>query len=141
MGLLPENGLDASGSEEPRKPREVALGINEKGKFNSTPVARVRVFMPRLEESGQHELSSYCVDGLPEEDRWELLAPHVSPLLARVELPTDAIRHAGLTVDPDWDPERHVNIVGWPPSLEERKAIAQEALAKVQRFVLRPVAA
>jgi hypothetical protein len=132
------NGLDSQVSEV-RNPREVAIGINElKNKVNKTPAARARVFMPRHEPSTDRlELSTYCVDGLEESGRWAILALHVIPLVARVDLDVKVFKDAGLEVDADWVPDNHVNILGWPQELERRKEIAQEALCVAQRFTLR----
>lgn len=120
-------------------PVDVALGINElKSKVDMRiPEAKARVFMPRPEESGRLALSTFCVDGLGDMERWILLDLHVKPLLARVETSAQSFRDAGLIVDPDNDPERHVNVVGWPAEREACKVLAQESLCKMQRFILR----
>ena len=121
-------------------PRVVAIGLNEMGKANKVPQARNRVFQPDL-ENGRYELSTFCVDELEEEDKWQLLELHVRPrVVARADLTTAAIRAAGLIPDPDWDPERHVNVVGWPEDEAEQKIIAQTSLATMQRFAVRGVA-
>jgi hypothetical protein len=77
------------------------------------------------------------VDGLEESGRWAILALHVIPLVARVDLDVKVFKDAGLEVDADWVPDNHVNILGWPQELERRKEIAQEALCVAQRFTLR----
>ena len=83
-------------------------------------------------------LSTYCVDELPEAACWELLEIHVKPaVVARSELLAQVFRNATLTVDPDWDPERHVNIIDWPTADEEITLIAQEILSEAQRLVMR----
>lgn len=122
-------------------PQTVAIGLNQlKSKANKVPLARARVFEPDL-ENGRYELSTFCVDELNEDERWELLGLHVRPqVVARAELTTAAIRNAGLTPDPDWDPERHVNVIGWPDDEAEQKIIAQTSLANMQKFSLRQVA-
>ena len=122
-------------------PFDVALGINELNKSKvdiRVPEARARAFMPRPEDSGRLALSTFCVDGLEEIERWSLLGLHVTPLLARVEKRAQSFRDAGLIVDPDNIPERHVNVLGWPLEREACKAIAQESLCTMQKFVLRP---
>lgn len=135
--------MRSAGSEQvisaaEHKPRDVAIGINEaRNKLNKKPAARARVFKPDREPSGRWALSTYCVDGLADDARWELLAKHVNPLVARVELRTQVFSLAGLIVDPDWVPERHVNIIGWPDEEEARTSIAQEALCKAQTLILR----
>jgi hypothetical protein len=87
-----------------------------------------------LEEGGILALSTFCVDQLEEEQRWELLRKHVNPIFGRTELPKQKFIKEGLTPIPDWQPDRHVNIVGWPAAEEECKSIAQ-ALYDEQRFI------
>ena len=83
-------------------------------------------------------LSTYCVDELPESACWALLEIHVKPaVVARSELLAQVFRNATLTVDPDWDPERHVNIIDWPTEDEKITLIAQEILSEAQRLVVR----
>lgn len=122
-----------------RDPQDVAIGINEPSKLNKKPAARVRVFKPSREPSGVWALSTFCVDQLDDQGRWDLLGQYINPLVARVELHTNIFRKAGLTVDADWVPERHVNILDWPDDEEARTStsIAQEALCKAQRLVVR----
>ena len=36
------------------------------------------------------------------------------------------VRETGLTIDPDNDPPRHANILGWPEEKSEQKLIALE---------------
>lgn len=117
----------------------MAIGINElRSKLNKEhSAARVRVFLPRREHSGRWALSTFCVDRLDEMARWSLLKQYVDPLVARVELHTDVFRDAGLTVAPDWVPERHVNIVNWPEEEEARTSIAQE-LHRAQALIMAP---
>jgi hypothetical protein len=123
--------LGASGSHE-----TLGIGLNERGKFNSAPEAKVRVFMPRPHE-GVFELSSYALDDLDEPQIWELLDRHLNKgALARVELTPAHVLSADLQVDPNWDPERHVNIVGWPSEEHEQKSRAQ-VLHACQRCIRR----
>lgn len=116
------------------------MGINEwksKVQKSSPPVAKIRVFQPRLEASGRLELSTFCVDELEDLDRWGILDAHGDkPVVARTELKTQDVVAAGLVADPDWNPERHVNLVDWPHQEEARLAI-QQKLHGVQAFVKR----
>lgn len=138
--MLPSLSVGLGASIDPLRdnPQDVAIGVNSTDKLNKKPAVRARQFKPRLEDSGRFELSTYCVDQLDEQGRWELLEKHVKPLVARAELGTHVFRDAGLTVDPDWDPERHINIVDWPEDEEARNSIAQLIHDKQRPFV-RPV--
>lgn len=97
----------------------------------------MRNFEPRREINGDLELSTFCLDTLEEESRWQLLQANSNKdLVGRTEVATSVFLDAGLTADPDWVPERHVNIVGWPDEEEIRKGIAQSLYA-AQRFIAR----
>jgi hypothetical protein len=78
------------------------------------------------------------MDDLSDGERWLLLDEHSNnkPIPARTELTTSAIALAGLVLDADWNPARHVNIVGWPQEEEQRQSCQQVLLAE-QRFFLR----
>lgn len=117
----------------------VAVGVNETSKLNKAPPAlKAKHFRPRAEESGRLALSTYCMDDLSDGQCWELLALHVKPaVVARAELPTQVFRDSRLEVDPDWDPERHVNVIGWPAADEEIASITQEVLFRAQKPILR----
>lgn len=92
--------------------------------------------MPGLYE-GRWELSTYCLDGLQGDGVWSLLDLHSDrPVVGRSDLLSAAISEFGLRVDPNWDPERHVNVIGWPAAEEERKSLSQALHAK-QSFLLR----
>lgn len=123
----------ASGSKP--EPKEVAIGLNERGKIDGKPKAKSRNFMPRREADGTWALSTFCIDGLDDDARWARLQLHnTKPLLGRCELQLQAFREEELLADPDWNPEGHVNILGWPVDEEVRKNISQRLYA-VQRFV------
>jgi hypothetical protein len=78
------------------------------------------------------------MDELDEPQRWDLLRMHVKPIVGRAEILQQHFVDNGLNPIPDWDPERHVNIVGWPSAEEERTSIAQ-ALYAEQRFFPAPM--
>ncbi|WP_303748376.1 hypothetical protein [Stenotrophomonas pigmentata] len=104
---------------------EVAIGLNEKGKQDGVPRAKVKNFKPRLIE-GRLELSSFCVDQLGDTEVWELLDAHLNkPAIGRAQFEIGHFHESGLEHDPDWHPERHVNILGWPDKEEEQTSIAQ----------------
>ena len=103
------------------------------------PKAKVRQFQPDL-YNGRWELSTFSVDGLDDASKWGLMDLHSDkPVVAKSELATSDVTVAGLLLAPDWDPERHVNLLGWPDTEDGRKSMAQVLHAK-QRFVLRPAA-
>lgn len=117
----------------------LGIGLNERGKYNSKPEAKLRYFLPRLHE-GELELSTFALDGLEEEGVWALLDQHVGGngkrALARAEITPVHVREAELQVDPNWEPERHVNIVGWPPEEPEQRSRAQVLYSK-QKCIVR----
>jgi hypothetical protein len=113
----------------------VAIGLNEKGKQDGVPKAKVRNFKPRLIQ-GRLELSSFCIDQLADVEVWNLLDQHLNkPAIGRAQFELDHVCVAGLVPDPDWVPERHVNILGWPEEEEVQTSIAQElyGLQKYQK--------
>lgn len=137
----PSDGLEIGRAESGTyDPQIVAVGVNESGKLTKQPLAlKAKHFRPRAEPSGRLALSTYCVDQLTEEQCWELLELHVRPaVVARSELETRVFSDAGLVVDPDWIPERHVNVVGWPVEDEVIASITHEVLFRAQRPIPRP---
>lgn len=118
----------------------IAVGANERGKVSGKPPRiKTKHLKPKLTDSGRWELSSFCVDGLAEDDRWALLAQHVKPkVYARAELLPADVHDATLSLDVDWVPERHVNIVGWPEVEIEQVSLAQ-VLSDRQVCIVRPV--
>lgn len=137
--------LFGAGTDEMSSPSEsvhsaelVARGVFERSKFGSKPPrAKAKIFQPTPFQ-GRWELSTFCVDGIDEVARWELLDLHGDrPTVGRCELRVELILEVGLTIEPDWKPERHVNVVGWPESEDGRLSIAQ-ALRDRQNFFLRP---
>ncbi len=137
----PSDGFGtAAPKSDDNDPQVVAVGVNETKKLNKAPVAlKAKHFRPRAEESGRLALSTYCVDELDDDACWKLLELHVKPaVVARAELPVQVFRDARLTADPDWDPERHVNVIDWPTADEEIASITQEALYLAQKPILRP---
>lgn len=127
------------GSSDQLRPDKVdwlGIGLNESSKYNASG-AKARSLRPKL-VADRYELSSYCMDGLSEAARWELLDLHSDkpPIRARAEFNIFVILEAGLTTEIDWEPPRHVNIVGWPNE-EERRKSAQQVLVARQIFVSR----
>ena len=84
------------------------------------------------------KLSVFRTSEMEEADIWTLGHNHVERpsgrhLHGRAQLTPAAVRGCGLEVDPDDQPRRHANLVGWPPEKAERKQIALQlaAAAKV----------
>jgi len=105
----------------------VAIGLNERSKFSGEPPkAKKKYFRPR-DVDGVKELSTFSVDGLSDEARWTLLDAQLTkaPIPARSELRKEAFAAAELQQHPDWEPERHVNIIGWPASEDAIDSAAQ----------------
>lgn len=118
----------------------LGIGLNERSKFTAEPKAKAKNFMPRP-HNGVLELSSYALDDLEEPAVWTLFDLHLSkPALARAELTPDHVSVAQLHLDPNWEPERHVNIVGWPADEFDQKNVAQ-VLHDLQQCIRRDVAA
>lgn len=124
---------------EQRKANVVAIGLNERNKFSGQPPkAKIKNFRPSMIE-GRLELSSFCMDELQEHEKWQVLDANSNkaPIPARSDLNEPIVLEAGLTCDPDWDPERHVNIIDWP-SEDDRQTSAAQALYAAQAFFPRP---
>jgi hypothetical protein len=78
------------------------------------------------------------MDEFTEDERWALLDQHCDrdQVVARSELAHAAVLEANLLLDPDWDPERHVNILGWKRDTAADKSSAQVLLDR-QRCIAR----
>lgn len=71
------------------------------------------------------------MDELDEAGRWAVLDANTNkpPVKGRAELGRAHFLAEGLTVVPDWDPARHVNIVGWPDDEDQVVQISQQLYA------------
>jgi hypothetical protein len=121
---------------------EVAIFVNEKSKINPKDPARATVhnFRPKKHKlTGRLEKSSSCLEELDEAMKWETLQRgSIRPVLGRAELAADHVREVeGLCLEADWEPERHVNILGWDDDHGSLATRAQ-ALYVRHRFVLKP---
>lgn len=117
-------------------PDPVARFLTQKRHFAGGRPTR-RAFLPwRNKQTGEYELSVFCVHGLEEGDIWALGKRHVvpeqsdRPLFGRADVDSSDIPKAGpaLSLAIDNQPERHANVVGWPHAKDEQKAIATELL-------------
>lgn len=115
----------------------VSLGVNEDRKFSrQTLRLRNRYFQPRL-IGARLELSTFCIDLLSDDETWGLLDQHCDrpAVVARVDISVNFIRENGLEIEPDWDPERHVNVLRWPLDEDARKSLCQVISAQLPVLV------
>ncbi len=80
-------------------------------------------------------LSVFRIDGLIPKEVWEIGRVNVAPLPGKdvygfANIIASAVCEMDLDVDPDNNPPRHADIVGWPQEKSERTSIAQELAAK-----------
>ena len=79
-----------------------------------------------------------CLEELPEDEGWNLLQRgSVRPVLGRAELKVEDIRLTELSVEADWVPDRHVNLIGWTDDPAHETSVAQQLL-DCHRFVAKP---
>ena len=108
----------------------VARTINERGKYRvgirgAPDTPHPRALQPYANEAtGRLELSTFCVDGLDEPAKFALLALH-GKVYGKTELAVALIEKFKLGIDPNWNPEKHVDIIGWPLDFDERHALSQ----------------
>jgi hypothetical protein len=75
--------------------------------------------------------SVFRVRDLSEEQIWNIGEDHVAEprgkvLYGRADLNVNDVTSQGLKLDPDNNPPRHANIVGWPPEKDRQLLLAQE---------------
>jgi hypothetical protein len=96
------------------------------------PTVKQRVFRAKLNpSSGRVELSTFCIDNLSDSEAVELIEGATRRQHAHAVIKTESIVEIGLQIDPDWQPERHVNIVGWADDPNAEHVI----MATAQRIV------
>jgi hypothetical protein len=76
--------------------------------------------------------STYHSTGLAEDDIWSLARTHVRVhrIYGRGDVTVSSVMAAGLAVDPDYEPARHVNITGWPEDVADHLSFAQSLAAE-----------
>ena len=123
--LVGGNQSDQICSEAFRSEWLLSVAIRRKNDMyrpeNQPPYPKVVVFMPRLIESTRRfELSSFCIEAMCEHDVWNHLGKHCGrglthPIYGRGDFVGSVCVNATpvLPLDPDWNPPRHVNILGW----------------------------
>lgn len=115
---------------------EESLGryLPEDSYFSRTKNAvKPKAFMPRTDL----RLSVFRIDGLNLEDIWEIGQKHVinnmpkpKILYGIADIKVFQVQGKELSVDPDDNPIRHANIVGWPEDIARRQLIALELAAE-----------
>ena len=94
--------------------------------------------MPR---DDRNEVSVFRVDGLTEDEVWEIWENTVNrssnrTLHGRAEITALAVETQDLQVVPVDKPHRHANIAGWPNEKSKRLQMAQE-LAVIATLILK----
>jgi hypothetical protein len=120
---------------------EVARGVNESRKISRLEDPhrlKLKQFEPSFDDRiGALALSTFYLGDLATNDQWALLDSSVRPsAVAYAALERALVQSAGLQLDPDWDPERHVNLIGWPADEVERRD-AQHVLFRGHRLITR----
>ena len=107
---------------------------------NGPPYPKVGVFLPRFIEGQQRfELSSFCIEAMSEAEAWNHLGNHCTqglgrPLYGRADFVGRVCETTtpALSLHPDWDPSRHVNILGWGGEKSSRLSQALVIVAAAQ---------
>jgi hypothetical protein len=117
----------------------VTFGVNESGKLLASGGLRARALKPiRNEAKARLELSTFCMDRLDPADIWSFLEANLNaPQHARADFSCRSILGVPLLLDPNWEPEHHVDIHGWPDQPERRKDL-QQTLADLGRVTIAP---
>jgi hypothetical protein len=94
---------------------------------------RYNAFMP----TSNREVSVFRILGLADSEIWQMGDLQVArkrgkPLLGRADILVMAVIKNNLQIDPDNDPPRHANILGWPEQRSEQKLIALKIAADSQ---------
>jgi hypothetical protein len=126
-----ESGNTDEAKHRPRTVDKLAVALNEKSKYNVKPklAPKKKALMPRW-LNGRWELSSFCIDQLDEQNIWLLLRSQFPdrPPQARSDFNAGDIAAVPLIIDPNWVPERHVDICGWPESEDAQASIVQSLI-------------
>lgn len=83
--------------------------------------------------------STFHTTGLDAEAKWRLGDAHLAGrhFYGSGDVTVGDVRAVGLDVDPNYEPERHVGIWGWPNERQEQMSLAQQ-LAATATLSLRP---
>ena len=97
----------------------------------SASIVKQTAFIP----GNEGRLSVFRIDGLMLGDIEALGKQHISKFYGWAQLKTADVEKTSLKIDFNNQPERHADLVNWPPDKEERKSIALE-LATASTLVL-----
>ncbi len=88
-------------------------------------------------------LSVFRIDGLTLEEVWEIGKRGVIDLMVQpkelhglADIKVSQVKEVNLEVDPDDNPPRHANLIGWPEEKHRQKLVAAELAARA-KLVLR----
>jgi hypothetical protein len=91
--------------------------------YSDTNKAKPSAFMPGRD----NKLSVFHTESMSYNQIWHL-ADHnlVSEIriTKRADIKVRSVKDVNLDIDPDYNPEHHVNIIGWPNEKHEQKVIA-----------------
>ena len=96
-----------------------------------------RVKPKALMPNPQLRTSMFRIRGLQEEETWALGhgAAQGRTLYGSANVEVRVVEEAGLRLEPDPEPSRHADIVGWPSDKDSQQSLALE-LAEGARLVL-----
>lgn len=114
--------------------------LPEESYFSSTKNSvKPKAFMPPPDLC----LSVFRIDGLTLEEVWEMGEREVINFMAQpkelyglADIKVSRVKEVNLEVNPNDNPPRHANIIGWPPEKARQKLIAIELAARA-KLVLR----
>ncbi len=121
----------------------LARFINHKKGYFSTDNNSVRAmtFMP----APDLRLSVFRIDGLILEEVWTIaqrevidVSPEPKTLYGMADIKASKVQKIHLEVEPNDDPPRHANIIGWPgPEEKGRQKLMAEELAAEAKLILK----
>lgn len=118
-----------AGDVRPEEP--LARFLLSSSEFSSTKgLVKPQAFLPRPQDL---TTSVFRVQNLPAERIWpigiSIAETRRKTLYGRADILADAVMSVGLRLDPDDNPPRHANIVGWPNEKDHRLSLAQQLAA------------
>ena len=108
----------------------VSIFVNENSKIERGEPARARVnqFRPKKNpQTSRLEKSSLCLEEIDAQEGWRRLQEcSIRQVLGRADLRASQVNDVELSLDADWQPERHVNIIDLPEAEELIGDMAQK---------------
>ena len=133
-GILPElfhRGSEAGISDQVDLGELLARYLFRKSHYSTKyDYVKSSAFIP----PDDRKLSVFRISGLSEDGIWKLgqekvAEPSERTLRGRADLAVLAVHDAELEVEPDDDPVRHANVVGWPEKKDRQKLKAAKLAA------------